>query len=83
MQINPNFNPNSPVHPFSVTVQINLAVVFRIMGDVSRGEDPSLVRKCECRYQPLLPIYLLSGYLSASTSLTSSFAIAYLYALLI
>merc|ERR1719443_522530 len=28
----------------NVTVQINLAVVFRIMGDASKGEDPSLVR---------------------------------------
>jgi len=29
----------------NVTVQINLAIVFRIMGDEKRGEDPHLVRK--------------------------------------
>lgn len=29
----------------NVTVQINLAVVFRIMGDVKKNEDPTLVRK--------------------------------------
>ena len=28
----------------NVTVQINLAIVFRIMGDVTKGEDPTLVR---------------------------------------
>ena len=28
----------------NVTVQINLAIVFRIMGDVMKGEDPTLVR---------------------------------------
>jgi len=29
----------------NVTVEINLAIVFRLMGDESRGEDPYLVRK--------------------------------------
>jgi len=29
----------------NVTVQINLAIVFRIMGDTRKGEDPALVRR--------------------------------------
>ena len=28
----------------NVTVQINLSIVFRLMGDAERGEDPNLVR---------------------------------------
>jgi len=36
----------------NVTVQINLAIVFRIRGDESKGEDPELVRNFVYRVTP-------------------------------
>jgi uncharacterized membrane protein YqiK len=36
----------------NVTVQIDLSIVFRIMGDESKGEDPSIVRNFVYRVTP-------------------------------
>jgi len=36
----------------NVTVQINLSIVFRIMGDEAKGEDPSLVRNFVYKVTP-------------------------------